>query len=257
MDDVYTRAKYTRYSGTRKVRDRRRKKGFAGRVVRQLLISITILLAVWFFKGVDTPAAKYGIEKIRWVTQKNISLESVYRDLAGLFGSQQIKTLPPDKADPGEKTVSEKAVPVIADFNESLAVSASFICPIEGYVTRTYGEKINPLKKSLWFHSGIDIEPAGETAVRAAREGTITGTGSSEMYGPYIRIRHEGGWETVYAHCSEITAVMGEQVEAGEIIADVAPPEGTLSSHLHFEIWRDGLPVDPLDYLEGTRGISK
>lgn len=257
MDDVYTRAKYTRYGGTRKARHKSRKKGFAGRVVRQVLISFAILLAVWVFRGVETPAAQYGIEKVRWVTEKNISLESVYRDVAGFFGSQEIKTLPPDKADLGKKNVSEKAVPVIADFEGDIAVSVSFICPVEGYVTRTYGEKLHPLKKTPWFHSGIDIEPAGGTAVRAALEGIITGTGSSEMYGPYIRIRHEGGWETVYGHCSEITAVMGEKVEAGEIIADVAPPAGTLSSHLHFEIWRDGLPVNPLEYLEDARGISE
>ena len=80
-------------------------------------------------------------------------------------------------------------------------------------------------------------------------DGTVTAVGESSSYGKYITVAHEGGYSTLYAHCSRITVTSGTSVKEGEKIAEVGETGVATGPHLHFEITENGQLVNPLKYL--------
>jgi len=103
---------------------------------------------------------------------------------------------------------------------------------------------------SVGRHQGIDIVAAKGTPVRAAAEGTIVDVGSRGAYGRFILIRHNDHLETAYAHLSRFTPDLkpGRHVRQGEIIGFVGSTGRSNAPHLHYELRKDGKPVDPLSF---------
>lgn len=109
--------------------------------------------------------------------------------------------------------------------------------------------------RHLFEHSGIDLpEPVG-TPLRAAAPGYVAWTRTGRSYGNYIMIIHTNGLATLYAHLSKISVAPDQFVSRGEVIgatggAAGAPGSGlSTGPHLHFEVRKNGIPVDPLNYL--------
>lgn len=142
---------------------------------------------------------------------------------------------------------------------ETSVLSASFISepdaptgmqtPVSGILSSPWGERKDPLTGEVRFHEGIDIEANKGAAIEAALDGAVEEAGSSPSYGNYIKLGHAGGLETIYAHCSTVNAKKGETVRQGETIAKVGDTGASVGSHLHFEVLKDGKPVNPLDYI--------
>lgn len=104
------------------------------------------------------------------------------------------------------------------------------------------------------FHDGIDIKAPRGTPVYAAKDGVVLYAARRiRGYGNMIVLKHEDGTATVYAHNSKNLVARGRQVRRGELIAKVGATGHATGSHLHFEIRRDQLPVDPLMYLPAVR----
>ncbi|HPV70580.1 MAG TPA: peptidoglycan DD-metalloendopeptidase family protein [Candidatus Magasanikbacteria bacterium] len=108
----------------------------------------------------------------------------------------------------------------------------------------------------LFEHTGIDLPIKSGTPVKAAASGYIAWARNNKSYGNNIMVIHNEGIATVYAHLSRFNVKEGEYVKRGEIIAYSGGIPGTpgagfsTGAHLHFEVRINGLPVDPLDYLE-------
>lgn len=120
--------------------------------------------------------------------------------------------------------------------------------PVEGELVTPFGEIA--AAGGMWkIHNGIDIAVEGICSVKAILDGKVTDAGSSPGYGNYIRISHDNGLATVYANCSSIAAQINDLVKKGDVIAGVGGERVTGGRHLHFEVWLDGVPVDPLDYI--------
>lgn len=109
--------------------------------------------------------------------------------------------------------------------------------------------------RHLFEHSGIDLpEPVG-TPLKAAAAGYVAWTRTGRSYGNYIMIIHTNGLATLYAHLSRMDVVPDQFVSRGEVIGAtggaVGAPGSGLSTgpHLHFEVRKNGIPVNPLDYL--------
>jgi murein DD-endopeptidase MepM/ murein hydrolase activator NlpD len=83
------------------------------------------------------------------------------------------------------------------------------------------------------------------TEVLAPRDGKVIETGTLEIYGHFVIIDHDGGYQSVYGHLNEILVSEGQMVDAGEVIALSGNSGISTGPHLHFEIRRDGKPVDP------------
>ena len=131
----------------------------------------------------------------------------------------------------------ELAVP---DFVE---VSPPFGWPVEGPITSTFGRR-----RSGW-HRGIDIKANQGAVVFAAAAGTIAVSAVEPRYGRVVKIDHDDGYMTVYAHNEENLVEAGMRVAAGDPIATIGRTGRATAHHLHFEIRRNGSVYNPLYLL--------
>ena len=125
----------------------------------------------------------------------------------------------------------------------------------EGFpITSLFGYRADPFTGEISYHSGIDIEAPTGTPIFAAADGTVSVANSTDSWGGgwgfFVRIEHEGGYSTLYAHCSQIAVVIGQEVKQGEVIGYIGSTGRSTGPHLHWEIYRNGVRVNPLDYFE-------
>lgn len=121
----------------------------------------------------------------------------------------------------------------------------SFSWPAGGTVTSGFGPR--------WGrnHNGIDIAGGTGSPVVAARGGTVTKAEnwSGSGFGNVVIIAHSGGFATLYAHLSSISVSAGQSVGAGQQVGGMGCTGSCTGTHLHFEVWAGGSPVDPMAYL--------
>jgi murein DD-endopeptidase MepM/ murein hydrolase activator NlpD len=98
-------------------------------------------------------------------------------------------------------------------------------------------------------HFGLDVAIPTGSYIRASGAGTVADQGSDPVYGLYVIIDHADGYRTLYAHASVILAQAGEQVRRGEVIGLTGSTGRSSAPHLHFEILKDGEPIDPLSMV--------
>lgn len=133
----------------------------------------------------------------------------------------------------------------------------SFEKPVEGEIVREYAKDSLIYSETLqeWTtHTGIDIKADKTTVVKAAEAGTIKSIKNDPRYGLTIVIEHDDQYQTIYSNLltSEFV-VEGEKIEKGQAIGTVgntAVFEIADEPHLHFEIWKDSLPVDPTTLMK-------
>jgi murein DD-endopeptidase MepM/ murein hydrolase activator NlpD len=115
--------------------------------------------------------------------------------------------------------------------------------PLRGVLYARFG------KHGKELHDGIDLAAPKGTPVKTAAEGTVIYAGEQKGYGLVTIVAHESGLVSLYAHNHEIKVKAGQRVRRGQVIATVGESGRTTGPHLHFEIRKEGMPVDPLDYL--------
>ena len=98
-------------------------------------------------------------------------------------------------------------------------------------------------------HSGLDMSAPSGTAIYATGPGVVTKSGWGTGYGQYVEINHGNGYLTRYAHASRLIARVGDQVKAGEHIANVGCTGRCTGPHLHYEVVKDGERKNPSPYL--------
>lgn len=98
-------------------------------------------------------------------------------------------------------------------------------------------------------HSGLDLSASSGTPIYATGAGIVTKSGWGTGYGQYVEINHGNGYITRYAHASRLVARVGEQVKAGDQIANVGCTGRCTGPHLHFEVVKDGQRKNPSSYL--------
>lgn len=118
-----------------------------------------------------------------------------------------------------------------------------FIWPVRGRVTSGFGRRSNS------FHDGVDISAPSGTPIRAAHAGRVIYSDELRGYGNLIIIRHTDGYASVYAHNRRNLAREGQRIAKGQIIGEVGSTGRVSGPHLHFEIRRNNVAVDPLYYL--------
>lgn len=120
-------------------------------------------------------------------------------------------------------------------------------------LSSVFGARRDPLGQGVRVHQGIDIPAPWGTSVRAAASGEVRLAAPRGGYGLMIEVAHGDGLATRYAHLSRVLVSPGQQVREGEPIALIGSTGRSTGSHLHFEVRRDGLALDPLSLLERTR----
>ena len=124
-----------------------------------------------------------------------------------------------------------------------------FLPPVGGVLSSGYGVRFHPILHRERFHDGIDIAAAENTPVYPARNGEVIFSGWKEGYGNLVILRHEDGYTTRYAHNAVNLVREGDKARRGEAIATVGQTGKATGPHLHFEIRKDGHPVDPLSLI--------
>lgn len=123
-----------------------------------------------------------------------------------------------------------------------------FINPVPGYrrISSHFGWRMHPILHIRRLHSGIDFAARTGTPVRAAREGRVIYAGWSGANGFLIKIRHNNGFSTAYAHLSKVRVQSNTWVKAGDRIGDVGTTGRSTGPHLHFEIQKYNQPKNPI-----------
>ena len=119
-----------------------------------------------------------------------------------------------------------------------------FAWPVEGPVISRFG------RRGLWgWHRGVDIKAPRGAPIHAAAPGIVVFGGRQSSYGRVIKIAHPNGLITIYAHNSANFVKAGDRVKGGALIGAVGRTGNATTSHLHFEVRRQGVPYDPLTLL--------
>ena len=132
---------------------------------------------------------------------------------------------------------------------EQAILGFAYSTPVQGALSSPFGYRVHPVEGEERFHYGVDLAADSGTAVSCFADGTVTAVGESSSYGKYCIVSHSGGYATLYAHCSKITAASGARVSRGEKIAEVGQTGIATGPHLHFEVHRDGVYLNPIYYV--------
>lgn len=112
------------------------------------------------------------------------------------------------------------------------------------------GMRLNPVTKLELMHGGLDLVAPQGAPVYAAAEGTVTKvTHSRKGLGNTVEIDHGNGYTTKYCLLGDVTAVKGRRVKQGTKLGSVGISTSATAPHLHYEVWRDTLAMDPVNYL--------
>jgi murein DD-endopeptidase MepM/ murein hydrolase activator NlpD len=121
-------------------------------------------------------------------------------------------------------------------------------------ISSAYGPRSDPLTGSQEFHHGVDLAAPTGTEVYAARDGWVEEAGWDPELGYVVVLGHEGGYQTVYGHLSEILVALKQRVRSGMIIGKVGSTGQSTGAHLHFEVRRKGSSRDPIPLLPKGNG---
>jgi len=118
-----------------------------------------------------------------------------------------------------------------------------------GRISSGFGNRADPFNSARAFHSGIDYPNPTGTPVLSAGKGTILYAGWKTGYGKFIEIDHGNGLVTRYGHLSKILVRAGQRINAGDLIGKVGSTGRSTGPHLHFEVRKNNVAVNPAPYL--------
>ena len=197
------------------------------------------------------------IEKIPYEQKLELS-SSLYKDqtqvrIRGEYGEKEVKAeiikingIESDRILLSEKVIKEPKAQILVKGTKEPPPkkgTGTFSSPARGTITSRYGYR--------WGrqHNGIDIAAPIGTPVKAADGGEVIFAGTSGSYGKLIKIDHGAGFVTYYGHLSKINVKVGDKVYKGQTIGAVGNTGRSTGPHLHFEIRKNGSPVNPSKYL--------
>lgn len=145
------------------------------------------------------------------------------------------------------------ALPANATMDQYNLGLAATVSPIEGaegwWVSSPYGWREHPVDDEEKFHNGVDLAVNTGTSVKAFADGVVDYIGDSPVYGLYTQIDHGNGVTSFYAHCSELLVQQGQAVSVGDVIALSGATGNATGPHLHFELKKEGVLLNPLYYI--------
>ncbi len=193
----------------------------------------------------------YRIAKTYNLTVDELMAVNGIEDAAALKVGQDLlipgsaKTKPVAEIDAPEPAAPEHAaapVPKKGPVKVGRA-EGSLAWPVRGVLYARFGRKGNEA------HDGIDLAAPAGTPVKTAAPGSVLFAGDQKGYGLIAIVEHENGLITLYAHNRDLRVKTGQKVREGQVLATVGDSGATSGPHLHFEVRKDGHPVDPLEHL--------
>ncbi|WP_428898207.1 Peptidase family M23 [Parelusimicrobium proximum] len=129
--------------------------------------------------------------------------------------------------------------------------STPSIRPSKGRITSGFGYRLSPFgTKETKLHSGLDFADKPDSPIIATADGVVRKTGWAAAFGQAVLIDHGFGYSTMYGHVTSIKVKAGDVVKRGTVIATMGTTGRSTGTHLHYEVWKDGTPVDPRKYFQ-------
>ena len=210
-------------------------------------VAVTFLIVTWAYMAsrvahmveleAEVALMRSDQERIPGLLRQLNTVERQYSDILGLFapdgtGAPSELWLPP----PGSLSRSSGGDEGRDGQPDSWPLTES------GFVTQRIDE-------GGGVHPGLDIATPTGSYIRAAGAGRVSEVGEGPTYGKYVRIDHDNGYETLYAHASDTSVELGEEVRKNEVIALSGSTGESTAPHLHFEILLEGVTIDPLELV--------
>ena len=134
--------------------------------------------------------------------------------------------------------------------HQSRMAATPSIMPTKGWLTSAFAaERVHPILHMARPHEGIDVAAQAGAEIEAPAAGVVTQVTWEDGYGNILTIDHGYGIVTRYAHCSKILVGRGARVKRGQIIALVGSTGLSTGPHVHYEVWVNGKPVNPIHYV--------
>lgn len=181
--------------------------------------------------GVDNPPGMGGPEP---PTQQTMNIPDFLTTLDQLGTELQ---------DRSEKLFAIESMLINRKLQEQTLPTGS---PVQGgYISSLFGWRSDPITGKREFHEGLDFAGKPGTPISAVAAGIVTWSGPRYGYGNLVEINHGGGIITRYAHNSKNLVAVGDKVEKGEVIAVMGSTGRSTGTHVHFEMLKNGKPVNP------------
>ena len=130
-----------------------------------------------------------------------------------------------------------------------LALGEFFKYPMRGRLTSPFGWRNDPFTGVRRYHAAIDLAAPTGTTVKASMDGRVATVRYNATYGKFIILSHSGGFQSLYAHLNATSVSQESYVSQGAKIGEVGSTGYSTGPHLHFAVYKNGRPVNPLDFL--------
>ena len=171
--------------------------------------------------------------------------------------AEPLNPIPPAGEDPAPEELETMDLVLYSDEDlpENVSMRQAILgfdheTPVKGVLSSNFGYRDHPLEGTERFHYGVDLAADTGTAIACFADGTVTAVGESSSYGKYCTVTHANGCATLYAHCGRISVSSGAAVKKGEKLGEVGETGMATGPHLHFELQKDGVYLNPIYYVE-------
>jgi murein DD-endopeptidase MepM/ murein hydrolase activator NlpD len=123
---------------------------------------------------------------------------------------------------------------------------------VKGWMSSPFGERVDPISGKKAWHEGMDFAGAKGSEVIAVANGVVVFAGYRDGYGQMVEISHGKDMRTRYGHHEEVLVHAGQSVKRGDVIARMGSSGRSTGPHVHFEVLKEGRPVNPARYVSAV-----
>lgn len=204
--------------------------------VTLVIIAIFAFAGVFYIKTSKPELYSTAITFVKGIIAKSEGLAEVNKEVYDAVKTPQ-----------GE--ILSSAEDISFDYLSSVSVINTHLPLKHATVTSGYGSRTDPVtKKSLATHHGIDLAASDGSKILCYKSGVVKSVKDDEIFGNCILVDH-GDIASFYAHLSTVSVTDGQSVLAGQTLGVIGSTGKSTGTHLHFEIIKDGVRVDPAEYL--------
>lgn len=138
----------------------------------------------------------------------------------------------------------------------SLPLETPSLWPTTGRLTSHFGGRMDPFSGEGAFHTGIDISTFYGAPARVTANGLVVKAEYMGGYGNVVVVDHQNGFQTYYGHLAKFNAIPGQQVRRGQVVGYCGSTGRSTGVHLHYEIRRGNVPINPYPYMAKTFGTE-
>jgi murein DD-endopeptidase MepM/ murein hydrolase activator NlpD len=143
-----------------------------------------------------------------------------------------------------QEPFEDLAIPADVTYEAELP-DFEYVSPVAAECSSGFGYRVHPLENLTKFHYGTDLAAQSGDDIHCFADGTVTEVGQNETMGKFIRVSHADGYASLYAHCGTVYVAKGQSVAAGEKLGLVGSSGKVTGPHLHFELTKNGVFLNP------------